>query len=275
MWLLSLGPAPTFLDRPIIYDAPYAWLMLLPGVEGIRVPARFWMLAALCLAGLQSAFFGPIKYSILPQMLHETEIVGGNALVESGTFVAILAGTLAGGYLAALQAGPAAAGSPHDSIALFRATEHRRPLFNGYSGFAPHYWPIQYLIGSTIRRLTRLSSFGPLEVVSITSGIRSRAAKLPVERPQTSLIYQDDRYSAFRSNEGPMRSRCRSCEGQALPIASIAAEFNAATVGAMIDHDIMTRWLRPRATAGRQLHRGSGSDAAGRGRRVDDCRIRR
>jgi hypothetical protein len=50
MWLMSLGPAPTLLDRPIIYKAPYAWLMMLPGVEGVRVPARFWMLAALCLS---------------------------------------------------------------------------------------------------------------------------------------------------------------------------------------------------------------------------------
>jgi len=76
------------------------------------------LLAALCLAGVQSAFFGPIKYSILPQMLHETEIVGGNALVESGTFVAILAGTLAGGYLASLQAGPAAAAVGGLAVAL-------------------------------------------------------------------------------------------------------------------------------------------------------------
>jgi len=76
------------------------------------------LLAALCLAGVQSAFFGPIKYSILPQMLHETEIVGGNALVESGTFVAILAGTLAGGYLASLQAGPAAAAAGGLAVAV-------------------------------------------------------------------------------------------------------------------------------------------------------------
>jgi 1-acyl-sn-glycerol-3-phosphate acyltransferase len=67
------------------------------------------LLTALFLAGVQSALFGPIKYSILPQMLRESEIVGGNALVESGTFVAILAGTLAGGYLASLHAGPVAA----------------------------------------------------------------------------------------------------------------------------------------------------------------------
>src|SRR4051812_33216721 len=50
MWVFSLGPAPTLMNRPFIYKAPYAWLMMLPGVDGVRVPARFWMLAALCLA---------------------------------------------------------------------------------------------------------------------------------------------------------------------------------------------------------------------------------
>ena len=77
------------------------------------------LLAALFLAGTQSAFFGPIKYSILPQTLRETELVGGNALVESGTFIAILIGTLAGGYLASLgDSGPAAAAASAVLLAL-------------------------------------------------------------------------------------------------------------------------------------------------------------
>lgn len=66
----------------------------------------FWMhnltllLTALFLLGCHSTLFGPVKYAILPQHLQETELVGGNALVEAGTFVAILIGTLAGGLLA-------------------------------------------------------------------------------------------------------------------------------------------------------------------------------
>lgn len=59
-----------------------------------------WLLAALFLLGLQSTLFGPVKYAILPQHLREDELVGGNALIEAGTFVAILIGTLAGGLLA-------------------------------------------------------------------------------------------------------------------------------------------------------------------------------
>ena len=51
--------------------------------------------------GLHSTVFGPVKYAILPQQLREEEIVGGNGLVEMGTFLAILMGTLLGGFLIA------------------------------------------------------------------------------------------------------------------------------------------------------------------------------
>lgn len=64
------------------------------------------LLGALFLLGLHSTLFGPVKYAILPQHLAEEELVGGNGLVESGTFVAILVGTLAGGLLAGIGGHP-------------------------------------------------------------------------------------------------------------------------------------------------------------------------
>jgi 1-acyl-sn-glycerol-3-phosphate acyltransferase len=64
------------------------------------VPA---LIALLFLMGTQSTLFGPLKYGILPQHLREKELVGGNALVETGTFLAILLGTMAGGLLIAIQ----------------------------------------------------------------------------------------------------------------------------------------------------------------------------
>ena len=65
------------------------------------------LLGALTLLGLHSTLFGPVKYALLPQHLKEEELLGGNALVEAGTFIAILLGTLAGGLLAAQDQGPA------------------------------------------------------------------------------------------------------------------------------------------------------------------------
>ena len=57
------------------------------------------LMILLFLLGCQAAFFGPVKYSIIPQHLNGREIVGGNAMVESGTFVAILLGTITGGFI--------------------------------------------------------------------------------------------------------------------------------------------------------------------------------
>ena len=57
------------------------------------------LMALLFLMGLQSAIFGPVKFALLPQHLSSKELVAGNALVEMGTFIAILTGTICAGIL--------------------------------------------------------------------------------------------------------------------------------------------------------------------------------
>ena len=79
-------------------------IMLLVGL-GFWRQSLTLLFVCLFLFGLHSTLFGPVKYAILPQHLRAEEIVGGNALVEAGTFVAILSGTLAGGLLAGLEQG--------------------------------------------------------------------------------------------------------------------------------------------------------------------------
>lgn len=82
-------------------------IKLLEIVIAVLAAVGFWLnslpflLGVLFLLGAQSTLFGPIKYAILPQALKPEELTGGNGLVEMGTFMAILAGTLFGGYLIA------------------------------------------------------------------------------------------------------------------------------------------------------------------------------
>lgn len=64
------------------------------------------LMLLLFLMGAQSTLFGPVKYSIIPQHLKPGELVGGNALVESGTFVAILIGTVTAGVVSQWEQGP-------------------------------------------------------------------------------------------------------------------------------------------------------------------------
>lgn len=63
----------------------------------------YWLIAILFVMGAQSTFFGPAKYSYIPQHLSQEELIAGNALVQSGTFVAILVGTMVGGILVAIS----------------------------------------------------------------------------------------------------------------------------------------------------------------------------
>ena len=132
-------------------------IMILGGA-GIMLADIPLMLAAVCLMGVHSTFFGPIKYAILPQHLRHDEVLGGTGLVEAGTYIAILGGTILAGVLATVPsvaaattiaiavlgllagrqvppAPPAAERIPfnwhiiHASIELVSATLHIRRLF--------------------------------------------------------------------------------------------------------------------------------------------------
>ncbi|MEO8454697.1 MAG: MFS transporter [Sphingomicrobium sp.] len=132
-------------------------IMILGGA-GIMLANIPLMLAAVGLMGVHSTFFGPIKYAILPQHLRKDEVLGGTGLVEAGTYLAILGGTILAGMLAAKPpvaaaatiglailgfltgrqvppAPPAAERIPfnwhiiHASIELVSATLHIRRLF--------------------------------------------------------------------------------------------------------------------------------------------------
>lgn len=80
-------------------------VVMLLAVGGLVLGSMAFLMGVLFLMGTQSALFGPVKYSILPQHLREEELVGGNALVEAATFLAILLGTMLGGWLMAQHAG--------------------------------------------------------------------------------------------------------------------------------------------------------------------------
>lgn len=72
---------------------------LLLGAAGLVMAAVPLMLGAVLAMGVHSTFFGPIKYAILPQHLKREEVLGGTGLVEAGTYIAILAGTILAGFV--------------------------------------------------------------------------------------------------------------------------------------------------------------------------------
>ena len=110
--------------------------VMLAAAAGVLAGSPPVLLALLFTMGIQAAFFGPLKYAILPDILAPRELLLGNALVEAGTFIAILLGTIAGMLIAtrhgsaaiaalivavALAAWAASWGIPHTSPAARRA----------------------------------------------------------------------------------------------------------------------------------------------------------
>ena len=82
-------------------------ILALVAIAGFYFESLGLLLTSLFLLGVQATFFGPLKYSILPQHLLEAELIGGNGLIEMGTFVAILLGTIAGAlFMGSHENGP-------------------------------------------------------------------------------------------------------------------------------------------------------------------------
>ncbi|WP_444995585.1 MFS transporter [Aliikangiella sp. IMCC44359] len=90
-------------SRSIRYVKLAEIIIMMFAVVGLYLQNFYILFAVLFLMGFQSAIFGPLKYGLLPQQLHTEELVGGNALVESGTFLAILLGTIIGGTIMTIE----------------------------------------------------------------------------------------------------------------------------------------------------------------------------
>ena len=70
---------------------------------GFLIASYYLLLFALFLMGTQSTFFGPLKYALLPQLLEKKELTPANAMLQAGTYFAIMTGTILGGLLAGLD----------------------------------------------------------------------------------------------------------------------------------------------------------------------------
>lgn len=159
-------------------------------VEDIAIPL---MLLALFCMGIHSTFFGPIKYAILPQHLKKDEVLAGTGLVEAGTYIAILFGTILAGYIAvewaalmvfliailgyitSLSVPPAPAleaDQPIDrnifrsSVSLVRNTMHQREVFYAILAIS-FFWTIGAVLFIQFPPLAKNVLFASKEVASL------------------------------------------------------------------------------------------------------------
>jgi MFS family permease len=116
--------------------------VMLAAAAGVLAGSATVLLALLFAMGIVAAFFGPLKYAILPDLLAPEELLLGNALVEAGTFIAILLGTIAG-MLIATRHGSAAVAWLIVAVALAAWAASRRipPTTPAARGGAAHWDP--------------------------------------------------------------------------------------------------------------------------------------
>lgn len=92
-------------SHQIVWIKLWEILLMVAGAFAFFAESLTMMIIVLSGLGLQSTFFGPIKYGILPDLMKRSELLAANALVEAATFVAILMGTVIGGMLVLSEGG--------------------------------------------------------------------------------------------------------------------------------------------------------------------------
>jgi hypothetical protein len=249
-WILALGPMPTVLGEPVMYQAPYAWLFQFPGFDALRVPARFAMMMILCMSAAAALAFGRMA-----------------PMLSNGSRFA-LAAALAGGIAAdgwvrtmPLEARPQSWGIQasdligpvvefplgdrfHDVVAMYRAMSHGLPLVNGFSGnFPSWYGPLR--IGLERRdpdMLSVLSALGARHIVVDVSGDPERAWRALAERGATNRPAPTEAGFAFYDLPPEGEHAVGHAPGNDLPVAELHASINPGLLSTLTDGDLFTRW---------------------------------
>jgi hypothetical protein len=251
MYLLCFGPRPRFLGEPFMYRAPYSWLMSLPGYDAVRVPARFAMLAALCLSVVAALAFarltGRARWFIRAPLA---------ALVVAGVLVDSWIGEMplpkVPFRLEALESLPERTvvmelplGETSDDVAaMYRAMYHRGRLVNGYSGFFPRSYDVlrRGLDLRDPRMFDALAASGPVVVaVDALRDDGSRWSKQLAARPGTVILGEESGRRLYSLTGGTLPPEIDPA-AQPLRVQSAIANVENPRLPLALDGDPETRW---------------------------------
>ncbi|MBI2186948.1 MAG: discoidin domain-containing protein [Acidobacteria bacterium] len=258
MWAFTWGPFPALYGKPALDQGPYAWLMLLPGVNGLRVPARFWMMTVLCLCiaiGVLLARALPRRPSVVAWC---AAAIGACGLLVDGWATIPAASLLPGAPRPELLRGgvvltlPLGRENERDVAAEFDAVSGGWFSVNGHSGYdPPHYASLRE--ASKRSEPDVLSPFlarGDLNVILYESWPAQDA--LIESLPGVELVGRAHGYRQYRV---PRSGTAPASEtlGARLKIASTAASCLPDGARRVVDGDSATRWRCGPQRRGQQL----------------------
>jgi hypothetical protein len=244
MWVFALGPDPTFLGHRALYQAPYGWLMRLPGFDGLRVPARFWMMALACLSVLAAAAINRTsgRARRIVVSLAAAGLVLDGLPKQFGVVDEPERRPTPPGVFARLDLPMT---DDRDALALYQQTFDGVPLYNGFSGYgAPHQYAMrELLIANDPRILQALTARGSLGVV-----IDHQAEKSGLYRqfvagyPGAVLQETHSTWSSYTLPANNGGDLVPDAAGEPLRIKSLDAFPSPPHTPRAVDGDLKTRW---------------------------------
>jgi hypothetical protein len=245
-WALALGPITMVMGKPGI-PGPYHLLMSLPGVDSLRVPARFWLMTTICL----SAIVGLLLADFLTKRSRRTMAVavtlaamgilsdGWISRIPIAPLPPIVPGAAALAGALVLEAPPDRVG--RDIQAVFRAVNGGWRTVNGYSGWGPTYYEA-FVSAARVEvddMVTPFQRFGNLHVLVGQNAPRIRAV---IERqPGVTRLTSDSTTVVYRlpMRSGPALARP---DGERLPLRELRSACSSAFLSNALDGDEATLW---------------------------------
>jgi len=244
MWVFALGPDPTVMDQRALYQAPYDWLMRVPGFDGLRVPARFWMMALVCL----SIVSGLAVHRLQGRTRRIVVSLACAGLLLDGwprTFIVVPAPQIRPSPAGVTSRIDLPISDDTDAQALYQQVFDPIPLHNGFSGYvAPHYYALRMLIGESDPRILEiLAANGPLGVVIDHAGDQDgRLRKFVQSYPGAAVERSEPDWSSYRIPRSASVAALADREGTPLRIKSLSTFPSPPHAGRALDGDLRTRW---------------------------------
>ena len=245
MWILSLGPELRLHGVALGMPGPYAIFAALPGFDGMRVPARLWMVSVLCLSACAALACAAID----------------SPRARRFVVVAATIGVLLDGWPHAIQLfavpamrvtrsrAPVRLGLPmreNETETMYGAIAQDRPVFNGYSGYtAPQHAPLlDMLEAHDTRILDRLAATSSIEVIVDWATDPEGRWRGWLESFGALRVDGGDGWTSYEIFPTGAKAPPPAV-GAPIKVAAVTASVNQHDIGAILDGDIDTRWHAP------------------------------
>ena len=258
--LLAMGPYPSVSGTTIMNYSPYLGLMQLPGFDGLRVPARFWMLVLVCLSAAVAIAYARVVRSDG----HARGVICGIAavfiLLDGWAVIPIVPAPVQSEILNDRAVGPVLelplGWRDDDVAAMLRSATHHQPVVNGHSGYtAPHYGALAYGLGHSREELLReLGARGVRHIrIDRANPEAPHYESLVASSGLLRLVAETGTEALYEYRDRPDVVPFMVFEGESISLSAVTANTNNHLVHFATDRDSSTRWFSGAQDMGQQL----------------------